>query len=155
MKNLYINGLLLISLMAATGIARAQSSGVSTMMQTSLDKIRTSSQAGGVIERTFSDIIFRQDTTGNNCIFFHHFSSSNAYRINAFAPADQVSQLNVSVFYKGTDNRWSKVASSNTSGTDVSFQFAPQTTGSYAVFVKGTLQPNINNAMFNLIIERD
>ncbi len=155
MKNLSRSALLLISLMGVAGIARAQTSEVSTMMQTSLSKIRTSSQAGGVIERTFSDILFREDTAGTNCIFFHHFSSSNAYRINAFAPSDQVSELNVSVFYKGTNDKWSRVANNNLSGADVSFRFTPQITGSYAIYVKGTLQTNINNSMFNLIIERD
>jgi hypothetical protein len=154
MKNVYINTLLLISLIAATGTAHAQNSTVSTMMQTSINKIKTSSQTGGVIERTFSDIIFKDDTAGTNCIFFHHFSNNNAYRINAFAPSDQISQLLVSVFYK-ENGKWSKVASSNTSGADVGLRFTPQVAGSYAIFVKGTLQTNINNSMFNLIIERD
>jgi hypothetical protein len=154
MKNLSRSAILLISIITATNIANAQTSTVTTMMQTSLNKIRTSSQTGGVIERTFSDIIFKEDTSGTNCIFFHHFSSSNAYRVNAFAPSDQVSQLTVSVFYK-ENGKWNKVASNNLSGADVSFRFTPQVAGSYAIFVKGTLQTNINNSMFNLIIERD
>jgi hypothetical protein len=154
MKKVYISTLLLISLIAATGTARAQSSAVSTMMQTSLSKIRTSSQAGGIIERTFSDIIFREDTSGTNCIFFHHFSQSNNYRIDAFAPSDQVSELRVNVFYK-ENGQWRRMASNNTSGADVGFRFTPQITGSYAITVRGTLLTNINNSMFNLIIERD
>ena len=154
MKNVYISALTLLFLIAATGTARAQNSTVSTMMQTSINKIKTSSQTGGVIERTFSDIIFREDTSGTNCIFFHHFSQNNAYRINAFAPSDQVTELRVSVFYK-ENGKWTKVANSNTSGADVGFRFTPQIAGSYAIFVKGTLQTNINNSMFNLIIERN
>lgn len=145
-----------MSLVAATGSAGAQNNAVSAMMQTSLSKIKMSSQAGGVIEQTFADIIFRQDSSGTNNIFFHHFSSGNTYRINAFAPSDQISELTVSALYKRSSNdKWTMVATNNTSGADVSFRFTPQITGSYAIFVKGTLQTNINNAMFNLIIERD
>jgi hypothetical protein len=154
MKNVSRSAILLISLIAVTNIARAQNSEVSTMMQTSLNKIRNSSQTGGVIERTFSDVLFKQDTSGTNCIFFHHFSSSNAYRINGFAPSDQVSELTVAVYYKD-NGQWRRMAANTPTGADVSFRFTPRISGSYAIFVRGTLQTNINNSMFNVIIERD
>ena len=155
MKSSHISSFVLLIMMATAGTVRAQTSTISDMMQTSLNKIRSSSQAGRVVERTFSDMFFREDTTGNNCLFFHRFSSSNNYRINAFALSGNVSNIDVGVYRKDNNNKWNKITGNTTSGYDVSLRFSPPFTGSYAVFIRGTLRTNINNALFNLIIERE
>jgi hypothetical protein len=125
------------------------------MMETSITKIKTSSQAGRVIERTFSDIIFKDDSTATNCWFYHHMSSSNTYRLNAFAPSENVSSLNIYVYYKDDNDKWQLAASNSTAGYDISLRFNPQVSRYYAIMIKGALRANINNALFNLIIERE
>jgi hypothetical protein len=145
----------LLLLIAAAGQVRAQNSLISGLMQTSLSKIKMSSQAGRVIERTFTDIFFKDDSTGNNCLFFHKFSSNNTYRINAFASSGDVSNINVGVYLRDSNNKWTKVVASTTTGYDVSIQFSPQSSGFYFLFLKGTLRTNINSALFDVIIERE
>jgi hypothetical protein len=136
------------------GMLQAQTS-VPNMMQTSITKIKASSQEGRVIERTFSDVIFKDDSTGTNCWFYHRMSSSNTYRINAFAPGENVSAMNLYVYYKDENDKWQLATSNSNGSNDVSLRFSPQVTRFYAVMVKGTLRTNINNALFNLIIERE
>jgi len=146
---------LFFTMIFTAGALHAQTAAVPNMMQTSIDKIKVSSDAGRIIERTFSDIIFRNDSTSSNCWFYHRMSSSNSYRINAFAPSEGVSAINVYVYYKDDNNKWQMSASNSNTGNDVSVRFSPPVTRYYAIVVKGTLRTNINNALFNLIIERE
>ena len=144
----------LLTVIMVSGSLHAQTR-VPNMMETSLVKIKASGQAGRVIERTFSDIIFRDDSTATNTIFSHRFSSSNNYRINAFAPSSELSAIYVYIYRKDDNGKWQKVASSTGSGNDVTIQFSPQVSGSYTFMIKGTLQSSVNNSLFNLIIERE
>jgi hypothetical protein len=146
---------LFLTLTFTAGVLQAQTAAVPNMMQTSIDKIKVSSDAGRVIERTFSDVIFRGDSTNSNCWFYHRMSASNSYRINGFAPSEDVSALNVYVYYKDDNNKWQMIASNSNTGNDVSLRFSPTVTRFYAIVVRGTLRTNINTALFNLIIERE
>jgi len=146
--------ILLLTVIMTSASLSAQTR-VPNMMETSLTKIRSSGQAGRVIERTFSDIIFRDDSSATNTIFTHRFSSSNNYRINAFAPSSELTDIYVYIYRKDDNGKWQKVASSTSGGNDVVIRFSPQVSGSYTFLVKGTLKSGINNSLFNLIIERE
>ena len=154
MKNTRISVLFLLAFVLATTTVSAQTSTVKDMMQLSISKIKASSDAGRVTEKTFSDVFFRNDTSKLNCIFYHRFSSSNTYRITAFGLSDKIETINVYVCHKDNGN-WNIVAKNTMTGSDINFKFIPQVGGSYGLIVKGTLKSDVNNALFNVIIDRD
>ncbi len=146
---------LLLSITMA-GVSLSAQTRVPVMMETSLDKIKSSSQSGRVIERTVADIIFRDDSIHNNCNFRHRLSSSNSYRINAFSPSSEASSIYIYILYLDDKGEWQTAASNTTGGTsDVSLRFSPSVTRDYTIAIRGTLKTGINNSLFNLIIERE
>jgi len=155
MRNILIHAMVLLMVLPAASRVQAQNASVSDIMESTLSKLRASSDAGRITEKTYSDIFFKDDTTRRNCIFSYRFSASNTYRINAFALSEQVSNIDAVLYQKDGSGNWTVVGKNSGSGNDVNFRFTPRTSGFYSFVIRGTLRGGINNALFNLIIERE
>ena len=145
---------IILSVITIANVASAQT-GVPYLMEMTSKKAKIISQANHVIERTYSDLIYRNDTTANNRFFSHYFSASNDYTLNAFAPYSQISGITVSIT-RSNNGKMTVVSRQSSVTNDVKFNFSPATSGTYYILVSGTLiDKNINSARFNLIIDRE
>jgi hypothetical protein len=124
------------------------------IIQRTITKSKAIQSEYRVIEKTFGDFIFTADTIGINRLYKHFFSSSNHYRINAFASAQAVSDLDIGIYKLDADNKFQKVTSDNSYGSDVNLTFTPSESNYYYVFITGTLKSGYQAAFFNIIIDR-
>ena len=135
-------------------MAHAQTS-VPLLMEMTSNKAKAISQLHHVIERTYSDLIYRNDSSINNRYFSHYFSESNDYALNAFAPANQISGITVSIT-QSINGKMTTVARERGVANNVKVNFSPTTSGTYYIVVSGTLSDrSVNSARFNLIIDRE
>ncbi len=147
--------ILLIALLTASVLTlRAQDHTEEVIMQTA-NKVKLAQRDYRVVEKTIADILFQDDTVGENRFYSYYFSSSKRYHLNVFASNQDISSIGVAVYLYNDDHKWELVTRNATTGTDVTLNFDPKESKVYYLIVTGSLRQNVGNTFFNLVIERD
>lgn len=120
-----------------------------------LNKMNAIKRNYRVIEKTVGDVLFQNDTLGDNRIFSYGFSSAKRYHLNAFAPGDDISSIAIAIYMYDSNNKLQFVTRNEAQNSDVTLNFDPQESRTYYLVVTGTLRSNIQSSFFNLIIDRD
>jgi hypothetical protein len=120
-----------------------------------LNKMNAIKKNYRVIEKTVGDVLFANDTLGDNRVFSYGFSSQKRYHLNAFAPGDDITSIAVAIYMYDSNNKLQFVTRQEAQGSDVTLNFDPRDTKTYWLIVTGTLKTNIQSSFFNLIIDRD
>jgi hypothetical protein len=146
----------LITCLLLIGFKASAQDHTAETIQKSSDKIKRIEKNYGVVERTFADMIFADDSASRiNRVYKHYFSASNRYNLNAFAADEDISQMVLSVVQVNTGGTSKVLADNTTQYADVSLSYKPAVSGYYYVVVNGVLKDKNAGAFFNLIIERN
>lgn len=125
------------------------------VIQKASDKIKSIERNYGVVDRTFADMIFANDSASRiNRVYKYFFSAPNRYNLNAFASDADISQMVLSVVQVNNDNTSRVLGTNTTQYADLSLSYKPAVSGYYYVVVNGVLKDKNTPAFFNLIIER-
>ena len=151
------NKLLLLTALLLSGISTLSAQDrVAEIMTQTANKIKIAQRDYRVVEKTIADILYLNDTTGDNRFYSYYFSNAKRYHLNVFASNEDISAIAVAIYLWDADNRkWVLVTRNGTTGTDVTLNFDPKDSKTYYVLVTGDLRQNVNNTFFNLLIERD
>jgi hypothetical protein len=148
--------LVLVTLLAAGCCTRlAAQDHTADIINMTLNKMNAIKKNYRVIEKTVGDVLFANDTLGDNRVFSYGFSSQKRYHLNAFAPGDDITSIAVAIYMYDTNNKLQFVTRQEAQGSDVTLNFDPRDTKTYWLIVTGTLKSNIQSSFFNLIIDRD
>lgn len=148
--------LVLVTLLAAGCCTRlAAQDHTADIINMTLNKMNAIKKNYRVIEKTVGDVLFANDTLGDNRVFSYGFSSQKRYHLNAFAPGDDITSIAVAIYMYDTNNKLQFVTRQEAQGSDVTLSFDPHDTKTYWLIVTGTLKTNIQSSFFNLIIDRD
>ena len=148
--------LVLVTLLAAGCCTRlAAQDHTADIINMTLNKMNAIKKNYRVIEKTVGDVLFANDTLGDNRVFSYGFSSQKRYHLNAFAPGDDITSIAVAIYMYDANNTLQFVTRQEAQGSDVTLSFDPRDTKTYWLIVTGTLKTNIQSSFFNLIIDRD
>jgi len=148
--------LFLVTLLAAGCCTRlAAQDHTADIIKMTLNKMDAIKRNYRVIEKTVGDVLFVNDTLGDNRVFSYGFSSSKRYHLNAFAPGDDITSIAVAIYVYDSNDKLQFVTRNEAQGADVTLNFDPRETKTYYLIVTGKLRSNIQSSFFNLIIDRD